>query len=179
MYRTCTGCTLQGQPCAARDLVKAQVRGLHVTSIRWKCEERKPRFAPGDAVWVKTSAGGDQVSRYGDHEMIIAEFPGHVIEQVGSKLRVFVQPGAKSSEEEDVEFITTGRGFCKIPFGRIRERTGEWQPMCATCEMPAHLGHDQGCDHPASKLQMCGERTGCATCIRPKGHPGEHDDIPF
>lgn len=183
MYRTCTGCTLQGQPCAARELVKAQVKGLHVTSIRWKCAKRVNRFERGDCVWAMTIGGGDQMMD--DGEAARGEFPAIAIRQKGSKLLVYIEPGAEGvSDYDDLTFQPkdTGHGFCKIPLSRIKSREGERHAICKDCDWPEHKGHQPGlsCEYAHQrKIEMCGERTGGATCIRPKGHDGDHDDIPF
>lgn len=136
-YRTCVGCIRQHEKCAAREVVRAQLKGLGVTSIKWKCQQRAPRFKIGDPVWMTTTVGYDQMGAN------VATFPGHIVRDCGSRMLVYVEPGAKS-DCEDYEFEPRNRGFCKIPLARIEEREGPSVTICDTCELPTFKGHAEG-----------------------------------
>lgn len=158
-YRTCFGCLHQGKPCAARDAMRANLRGLGVTSIKWKCADRVSRFKCGDAVWAET------YSSYGNADFERAErsdFPAFVTDVTGSKVVVYIHNGSLSQCEE-YEFEANNNGFCKIPMGRIRPRDAAAQAICKHCRLPEMFGHAEGyfCSpefqRTASKLQSMRE----------------------
>ncbi len=51
-WRTCVGCHLQGKPCETRNDMRKPLKGLGVTSTKWKCHEREPRYRVGGPVWA-------------------------------------------------------------------------------------------------------------------------------
>lgn len=142
MYRTCVGCQNEKQPCAARDALRAHMKGFGVTSIKWKCKDRVPRIVVGDPVWALTHDGSNEYDD--DGEPFRDYFPGTAIKQVGAKFVVFIEPGAEGRDNDNSKFTTTARGFCKIPLSRITAREGERETVCRYCEQPNSKGHVQG-----------------------------------
>lgn len=142
MYRACMGCVLQGKPCDLREQVKAQVRGLGVTSIKWRCIGRKPRVEIGDPVWALT-VEATKGTYDEDGEPRRDYFPGIAIADKGSKMIVFIEPGAEGRDNDDSKFETSS-GFCKIPLSRITIREGERVRVCKHCQWPEYKGHAAG-----------------------------------
>ena len=138
VYRACTGCILQGQPCEARDAMRTALKGLNVTSVKWRCAARRTRVNRGDPVWVETV--GDQ-----SDADLRGEFPAVAIKDVGPKVLVFIEAGVRD-RGGDVEFIpgAGARGFCKIPLSRITAREGGKYELCPHCDWPAYKGHQSG-----------------------------------
>ncbi len=142
-YRTCCGCVTEGQTCEARDRVRAQIRGLGVTSIRWKCGHRIPRFVVGDPVWAQTVT--DHAGEYVDGEQFRDDYPAVVIRDLGSKMLVFIESGAPGRDYGDgAPFQPSRNGFCKVSLSRITKRDGERVDVCPYCEWPAPKGHQDG-----------------------------------
>lgn len=143
--RTCQGCIAQGQPCEAREKFLSSIKGYGITSVKWKCKERVPRYKAGDPVWALTVAGHSE--GYFDHgEPLRDEFPATVIRMVGAKAIVFIKPGTEGKGHcgDGVPFETTGRGFCKIPLSRLTVRDGQLEAICKFCEQPETMGHQEG-----------------------------------
>ncbi|WP_202306486.1 hypothetical protein [Mesorhizobium sp. L-8-10] len=134
--RTCYGCIHQAEPCVARDAFKAHLIGLRITSVKWKCLQRKTKFNVGDPVWVETYESYDR-----DAER--AEFPGTVARVMGGKALVYIRPEARS-RCEDYNFEASGNGFCKIPFARLEDRDAPREDICRYCCLPASFGHVEG-----------------------------------
>lgn len=141
MLRTCFGCIHHGNPCVERDALKASLRGLGVTSIKWKCRARKSQFEIGDPVWVDTVESYQSQGEY--DERYRADFPGHVVRVMGGKALVYIRPGAPS-DSGDYSFEAAGSGFCKIPFIRMRKRGGAREDVCRDCNLPSSFGHAEG-----------------------------------
>lgn len=135
-YRTCTGCLSQGKPCDTRNALRKRLAGIGVTSVKWKCADRKPVYQVGSPVWVDTVADNDDAD-YRD------EFPGIVIDVGGTRPLVFIDPGSLGRNER--EFVpNNGRGFCRIPFSRLTAREGELEKICPSCNWPDWKGHQEG-----------------------------------
>lgn len=130
-----------------RDQVKAQVSGLGVTSLKWKCKWKRLRFRPGDHVEVSTFIEGDYQPEYGDEVTLYAWFPAIVIQNKGSKLICFIEPGAKSTCE-DYEFTPKkdGSGHVEITMQRVRAVEGVRESVCYYCRKITRLqGHEDYC----------------------------------
>jgi hypothetical protein len=145
-YRTCTGCVFGTGYCHAREVVKAHVKGIGVTSLKWRCEYRRPVYQPGDAVWANLFTGWeDGGDSWGREEQAFAEFPGVVIRVKGSKAVVFIEPGASSEcEQYDFEPLKNGNGYVKIPLIRTRKRDALREHVCDCCGQVVRLkGHHE------------------------------------
>jgi hypothetical protein len=154
-YRSCTGCIKQGQPCDTRDALRKRLKGLDVTSVKWKCRDRIARIQVGDAVWVDTVA--DQNESGDDGQPFRGHFPGIAIRERGASMLVLIENGAPERDEgDDVTFATSGNGFCKIPLSRITARDAAREEICGSCYWPASKGHQPGylCHHAEEEIRF-------------------------
>lgn len=151
-WLTCVGCRLQGKPCESRKAMRATLKGLSVTSIKWKCREREARFRAGDPVWALTVDGSGEYRPHGIHgedgSPIRDYFPATVVRDLGRKLLVVIKPGAEGRGDfgDGITFQPTGtnNGFCKIPLSRLSPREGEAAAICQSCQWPDFMGHIDG-----------------------------------
>lgn len=146
-YRTCNGCVHGTGFCQAREDVKARVKGIGVTSLKWKCKHRRPIYQPGDAVWVNLFVGYEErCENWGGEEAVFASFPGTVIRMAGSKAVIFVEPGVASDcEEYSFEPQNAGSGYVKITLTRTRRRDAIREHVCDCCgNIPRLRGHVDG-----------------------------------
>lgn len=153
IFRSCTGCMHQKQPCATRDALRDGLRGLSITSVKWRCADRNPRFVQGDPVWVTTVATYNATEEEGGP--CRTEFPGVMITPMGTKGLVCIAPGTEDIDGEYTFDAARGNGFCKIPLSRLRPRDGERDPVCPECLYPASMGHILGnaCNpHPVERM---------------------------
>lgn len=158
IFRTCTGCKAHPGPCEIREALRRQLKGLGVTSIKWRCKSRESRFKPGDQVWVLTAADRNDADEHGnpyrDH------FPGVIIEERGSKALLHVKDGSPGRDDDTLKFVAgDGRGFCKIPLSRLEPRDAPKERVCFYCSQPESLGHVDGyyCAPPAEARKWVGE----------------------
>ena len=147
-YRTCIGCIHQGAPCEARDRVRATLKGFGVTSIKWRCPDRQPRYRVGDPVWALTVAqinGGEYDER---GNPIRDYFPAVVVDpgKKPTKALVSIDPGAAGRGDfgDGIIFDVNSSGFCNIPLSRLQPRDGEREEICKYCCNPVRRGHTQG-----------------------------------
>jgi hypothetical protein len=146
IYRTCAGCICDKAPCESREALKMKLKGIGVTSIKWKCADRKSRFEIGDPVIARTMAGKEYIegSGYGDAEIAFDSFDGIVIRNAGTKCIVFIKPGTEGGESGYIFDPQKGQGFCKIPISRLTSGNGPRVKVCPTCENPESEGHLSG-----------------------------------
>ena len=138
-FRTCQGCVSEGSPCEARDALRLALRGLCVTSVKWKCAVRRPRFEIGSPVWATTIE--DPLNPRSENGGAVLDlFPAVVVRVLGGKALVFIKPGAVGQSDNSF-FVPTGIGFCKLPLSRLSPRDGERVMVCQRCELPASEGH--------------------------------------
>lgn len=144
-YRTCVGCVHGTGACQIRDEVKAKVSGLGVTSLKWTCKWKRLAFRPGDAVLVDTLAYEPE----GDEEYYVRTYPGIVIQNKGSKLICFIEPGVSEAGGENLypfEPKGGGNGFVKVPLKRVAKCEGVRESVCHYCRKVTRLqGHEDHC----------------------------------
>lgn len=139
ILRTCHGCAKEKVPCIDREAFKDALRGLGVTSVKWKCKSRVSAYEPGDPVWARTQAF------YAGHgeDGCVDDFPATVIRVMGTKAVVFIAPGSLGAGGE-YQFEANNNGFCKIPLSRLKKRDGMRESVCRYCQMPESQGHAEG-----------------------------------
>lgn len=144
-YQTCFGCVHGAGFCQERENVKALVKGVGVTSLKWRCKHRRPMYQPGEAVWANIFTGWeDRGDSWGREEQAFADFPGVVIRVKGSKAVVFIEPGVLSDcEEYNFEPHNSGSGYVKIPLIRTKKRDAVREHVCPCCQEVVRLkGHN-------------------------------------
>lgn len=144
-FHACVGCAHDKATCNAFLTFKENLKGLGITSVKWRCAERRDRFHIGQPVWALTTCfyGGDYQDDW--HR---DEWPGHIIRLTGSTALVYIEPGADAKDHGhgDLPFEpkSGGRGFCKIPLSRLKTRIGDDETICKQCELPSYAGHQAG-----------------------------------
>ena len=145
-YRACIGCFAQGDSCATRDDMRSKIKGLGITTVGWKCRDRRPKFNVGQAVWATTVAS---YSGDADDGIRRDDFPAFIVRVIGPKAVVYIELGAVGVDGND--FDGNGSGFCKIPMSRLRSREAPSETVCTFCGWLGSKGHDSGCISPANK----------------------------
>ena len=144
-YHACVGCAHDKATCDAFAAFKEKIKGLGLTSVKWRCPERVDRFHVGQPVWALTTViYGDG---YNDENVCRNEWPGHIIRLLGPSALVYIKPGVQAKDYDDeapFEPKSGGNGFCKIPLSRLKTRGGEDETICKQCELPSFTGHQAG-----------------------------------
>jgi hypothetical protein len=141
-YLTCRGCAHAKTKCEHRDAMRDRLKGLSVTSVKWKCGARAPLFVPGDPVWAET---WDGEAADGEGQWYMDDFPAVVIKMIGPNALVYIKPDVES---RDLKYIfqpgnKLSNGFCKITLSRLKPRDAPRDPTCERCKNPASLGHQE------------------------------------
>lgn len=97
-YATCFNCAADKATCHRRIALQAALKGNAVTSLKFRCPERQPFFAPGQRVSFTWSLWEND-DEYETSELPLV-FHGTVIRERGAKFVVQVDPGKDVSGEE-------------------------------------------------------------------------------
>lgn len=139
-FRTCHTCAFPSATCPTREALQAALEGLGVVSLKHRCPDYRPAFAPGDAIKVETLAWYHR----DDDPPPKLWFPGHFIRLSGQRALVFVPKGAPDLNCEDIEFEPNGNGYLKVPMRRVAHRDAAAVDVtaCRWCAaIPALDGH--------------------------------------
>lgn len=92
-YHPCKNCAVNHLDCDRRSEIQRAISGLSVTSIKFKCDIRKPRFCEGERVSFRWRYFmGEQISQDDfDAEEILLSFAGTVIREAQRNLRFTVR----------------------------------------------------------------------------------------
>lgn len=148
-YGTCKGCILEKEDCADRRLIRSQVIGLGITSIKWKCKSRKSAFNEGQPVTVTLIERGGHEE--GDS---LHDFDAYVLGMRGRRVHAYI-PKANQHIEQPGDFEFRNNGFVTLSMDHVRSREGEIEPICSECRKPHRLeGHDDYCRHATAEQRQ-------------------------
>lgn len=136
-YRTCNGCAFEGQPCKTREAMSDAIRGLHITSIKWRCKDRRDAYEQGEPVFVSI------IERYEGEDPCITNVIAICLGMRGRKVHAYVP----KTEQEESEISFRSNGFVSVSRDHVRKRGGEFEPVCR-CGRPYRIdGHEEHCEH--------------------------------
>ena len=93
-YFPCRNCATDKTACKRRLEVKSALSGLNVTSIKFKCEDRKPMFGAGQRVSFAWKVYQDDCEGVQYGEVYETEFVGTVISEANRGLRFIIRVDA-------------------------------------------------------------------------------------
>lgn len=152
---TCRTCSLASVPCAARDAIKASLRGLCVRSAKHRCASFQPAYVPGAPVQVQVRAYMSSSDRWDEErEAPLNWYRGRFIKFVGAKALAYVANGSDALDEAGGP-LEASTGFLKVPLSRIRPDTGESISVqeCVQCGVIPTLG--QPCSRDPVWARAC------------------------
>lgn len=132
-YATCFNCATNKATCKRRGALQKALAGNAVTSVKFKCPERKAFFSPGQRVsftWTMWESDGYEESA------LHLIFHGTVLRERGSKFVVQVDSGKDASGEEieasDV-FKTNEALLIKVRPANMTALDEPARAVCLTC----------------------------------------------
>ena len=149
--RTCYNCKLATLPCERRDDVKAQIKGMGITSIKFKCDQREPLFAVGQRVsvtWPVSYGGGGE-----DYECGLETWPATVVSERAPRFLICVDDVESDCGTPMADYMKAGP-FAKVPASRLEPLD---EPPGEVCTMCHNIGPDfAGCySSPGYKAFGC------------------------
>lgn len=148
-YRPCFNCAFAKLPCARREAVAAGIKGLGLTSLKFRCSERRPAFAVGQRVevgWMVSEPDGEC-----GLETTREHWPATVVAERGNKFQILV-------DDVDSDYGTSARGYiknetlyAKVSASKLRPLAEPPREVCGTCQGVAADGTVTGCFGWAAK----------------------------
>ena len=148
-YGTCKGCLFEKTDCAERRRIGVKIKGLGITTMKWKCEWRKPAFSIGQPVSVTL------IERTGYPEGdYLYDFDAFVIGMKGRRVQAYVPKNCQHIESPgDFEFKSGG--FVGLSMDHVRSREGMYEPVCEECRKTHRLdGHEDHCRHATREQRL-------------------------
>src|SRR5437870_13560852 len=109
-YRPCHNCKLERLPCARRDGIAAAIKGLGLTAVKFRCNERQPLFAVGQRVSVSWLIP-DPDGYFGD-EADLESWPATVVAERRPKFQVLVDDVPGSLDTPARDYIKNETLYC-------------------------------------------------------------------
>lgn len=141
-FRPCFNCATPRKECATAKRITAGLRGLGVTSIKFNCPDRKPKFTPGQRVSVSWLIhDGDT---YDESLWDLHTWPATVSCESGSKFVVRVDDVDSDLDLPVREYVNSPNLYCKVSASKLAPLDEPPQPICKRCGEIGGLGYT-GC----------------------------------
>lgn len=161
-FGTCFNCDADKETCSRRQHIREGIKGLGITSLKFNCPERLPKFHTGQRVKFSWRYY-EQISQY-DHEEFTVEFYGTIMREMPGNRRFSIRV-----DQEHEDYDCSPRELLKNPeFTSVRpaeiEPLGEPdRAMCSLCR--AYRGD------PSDIERLCYSSGSCAPvgCLKADG----------
>jgi len=140
-YHPCKSCTHAKTGCDKRDQMRASLKGLGVTSVKFKCQQRMPRFKMGQRVRFDWTHYDDD-----SNEAIMTSFTGTIAYEKRGKLRFVIRVDQEESAEElhPKYVFRNGGDVVAIKPDDIKLLDEPYRHICAECL--AYQGETDRCN---------------------------------
>lgn len=132
-YVNCRGCIVDHETCVFRKMLRDRLLGTGVTSVRFKCAARKPKFSPGDRVRV-TWPFYEQDEEYPEDVTFLATV---IREHRPGRYQIRVDPGLSYSHGEEWADKTAenlkSRGYAIVSMTRLESHDEQSRVVCQHC----------------------------------------------
>lgn len=130
-YRTCFNCAESRSSCEARERMKKALAGLSVTSVAFRCQDRKPLFAPGERVQVTWTVIPEDWS-YEDGASL-ESWPATVAQEAGNKFVIKVDDVESDYGTPAREYVKNQNLYCKVSASKLTRLDEPFREFCAKC----------------------------------------------
>lgn len=140
--------------------MSAGLRGLGITSAKFNCPERKPKFAPGQRVsvsWLVHDGEGYDQSPWDLHT-----WPATVSCESGNKFVIRVDDVDSDLDLPVREYVKSDRLYCKVSASKLKPLDEPAQPICKRCGEIGGLGFIGCFDLNGEGKFLMGPRPDCA-----------------
>lgn len=131
VYRTCHNCALAKLPCARRDSIQTDIKGLGITSLKFTCADRKPLFTPGQRVataWTTTEGGSEYV------EYTLETWPATIIRESGARFLCVVDDVPSDYETPARDYFKNASLYVRASASRITPLDEPKRELCPVCD---------------------------------------------
>ena len=126
-YSTCTNCAVEKSTCIRRAEIRSAIRGIGITSAKFRCDDRLSIFHPGQRVAVTWPVGDD----YDDTNY--ESWPATIIAEVGTRFLISVDDVDGDFETPARDYIKNERLFAKVSPHKLRAIDEPCRAICKFC----------------------------------------------
>lgn len=127
IYSTCINCAADRKSCQRRATISRAIKGCSITSIKFRCVDRIPMFAPGQRVSVTWPTTDDQ--GFVDTET----WPATIIVESGSRFVIQVDDVPGDLETPAREYVNNPNLFAKVTVSKLRALDEPARIICDFC----------------------------------------------
>lgn len=144
-YHPCKNCAADRATCSRRAEVAKVIAGASITSVKFRCADRKPMFYPGQR--VSLSWRHYEPNDWGDSDELKMTFTGTVLMETRLRFIVRVDEGeCQSSEDEKMEAKHVFRSDRLVIKVKPSDMTALDEPDRAICQScAAYEGEGDRC----------------------------------
>lgn len=140
IYGTCKGCLFGDGQCAERRKMTEKIKGLGITTMKWRCKWRRPAFTIGQAVSVSLIDNeNDEFEPYSEY------FDAFVVGMKGRRVLAYIPEYARKGKDV---VLRNENGFVGLSMDHVKPRDAASEPICKECQKAYRLdGHEDYCGH--------------------------------
>lgn len=131
-YRPCTNCVREKAPCPRRERIATGIKGLGLTSVKFRCAEREPIFTIGQRVTVTWLVRAESDCWYDDGAMW-ESWPATVIAERGSKFQIVVDDVDSDEGTPARNYIKSETLYCNVTAGKLNPLDEPPRSVCGAC----------------------------------------------
>lgn len=130
-YLTCRNCAVDRNTCARRAEVRAGIKGLGLTSIRFRCDLRQPLYRPGQRVavtWKYAPPDWDW------HDGLSLEtWPATIVQETKKGFLIAVDDVPSDNDLPAREYIKNDSLYCNVTAGKLAPLVEPDRRTCGYC----------------------------------------------
>lgn len=130
-FRTCLNCATPRKECATAKRISDGIRGLGITSVKFNCSDRKPKFFPGQRVevsWMVHDGGS-----YDEGCWDVHTWPATVSCESGNRFVIRVDDVDSDLDLPVREYVRSHNLYCKVSAGKLKAIDEPDYPICKRC----------------------------------------------
>ncbi len=158
--RPCFNCATPRKECENARRIIVGLRGLGVTSVKFNCPDRKPKFEPGQRVSVKWTVFPPEYE-FGD-DYADETWPATVSCESGNKFVIRVDDVPSDFGTPAREYVKSHTLYCKVSASKLTPLDEPPEDICTRCGEIGGLGFAGCFDLNGEGGFLMGPRPDCA-----------------
>ena len=161
-YRTCKNCAFDHRTCQRRAALEAGVKGLGLTGVTFRCDQRQPFYRVGQRVGVTWKFVLPEWGWGYEEGVSEEEWPATVVAETKRGFRIVVDDVPSDNETPARDYIKSDSLYCNVTAGRLRALDEPDRPVCGYCGSAENGdGTVTGCWSPDQFDQFAPRKGGC------------------
>jgi hypothetical protein len=133
-YRTCRNCAFEREDCDRRATVAAGIKGLGITSLKFGCTLRQPKFRPGQRVEVTWTYYDPDA--YWEERACLESWPATVARETSKGFLIVVDDVESGTGLPAREYVKSENLFCNVAAGKLKPLNEPDRKVCGFCHNP-------------------------------------------